>query len=146
MVRELDLPVTLALGCAASPGWKKPCFLKSDYQKHLVKWPLETQTSSQITTFEWKVKKNLIFFLRFDENNSFYYENEVFPMFASRWLPDAASGRLAKPKAKTKTKTKTKAETKIEAKSKTRPRLSLRLGLRQRLRLKLRIVSNWTHV
>ena len=64
-------------------------------------------------------------------------------MFASRWLPDAASGRLGKPKAKTKTRTKTKAEIKIEAKSKTRLRLSLRLGLRQRLRLKLRLVSNW---
>ena len=37
-------------------------------------------------------------------------------MFASRLLPDAASGRLAKPKAKTKTRSKTKAETKIEAK------------------------------
>ena len=35
-------------------------------------------------------------------------------MFASRLLPDAASGRLAKPK--TKTRSKTKAETKIEAK------------------------------
>ena len=128
------------------PAEQKTCFLKSDYQKHLVKLPLETQTSSQITTFEWKVKQTYIFFKRFGENLSFCNENEVFPMFASRWLPDAASGRLAKPKAKTKTRTKTKAETKIEAKSKTRLRLSLRLGLRQRLRLKLRIVSNWTHV
>ena len=41
-------------------------------------------------------------------------------MFASRWPPDEASGRLAKPKAKTKTRTKTKAETKIEAKSETK--------------------------
>ena len=143
MIRELDLPVKLPLDCAASPGWKKPCFLKSDYQKLLVKWQLETQTSSQITTFEWKIKKNLGLFQRFGENHSFCNENELFPMFASRWLPDAASGRLAKPKAKTKTRTKTKAETKIEAKSKTRLRLSLRLGLRQRLRLKLRLVSNW---
>ena len=37
-------------------------------------------------------------------------------MFASRRLPDAASGSLAKPKAKTKTK----AETKIEAKKSQR--------------------------
>ena len=125
------------------PAKKKTCFLKSDYQKLLVKWQLETQTSSQITTFEWKDKKNIRLFQRFCENHSSCNENEVFPMFASRWLPDAASGRLAKPKAKTKTRTKTKAETKIEAKSKTRLRLSLRLGLRQRLRLKLRIVSNW---
>ena len=136
----------VALGSTVSPGWKKPCFLKNDYQKHLVKLPLETQTSSQITTFEWKVKKNMRLFQRFCEHQSFYNENCEFPMFASRWLPDAASGRLAKPKAKTKTRTKTKAETKIEAKSKTRLRLSLRPGLRQRLRLKLRIVSNWTHV
>ena len=54
-------------------------------------------------------------------------------MFASRWLPDAASGRLAKPKAKTKARNKIEAETKIEAKSKTWLRLSLMLGLRQRL-------------
>ena len=67
-----------------------------------------------------KIAKNLMLFQRFSENHSFYNTNEVFPMFASRWLPDAASGRLAKPKAKTKTK----AETKIEAKPKTRLRLS----------------------
>ena len=77
-------------------------------------------------------------FQRFCVTHSFCYENEVFPIFASRRLPDEASARLAKPKAQTKTK----AETKIEAKSKTGLGLSLRLGLRQRLRLKLRIVSN----
>ena len=58
-------------------------------------------------------------FQRFGENHSFYNENKLFPTFASRWLPDAASGRLAKPKAKTKTRIKTKAKTKTKTKAKT---------------------------
>ena len=117
------------------------------FEKWLSKTPRKMTTwdaNFKPNHYFWvKSQKNIRLFQRFGENHSFYNENEVFPMFASRWLPDAASGRLAKPKAKTKTRTKTKAETKIEAKSKTRLRLSLRLGLRQRLRLKLRIVSNW---
>ena len=84
-----------------------------------------------------KFEKNL------GENHSAHHENELFPMLASSWLADAASGRLAKPKAKTTAGNKIEAETKIEAKFKTRLGLSLMLGLR----LSLMLVSNWkTHV
>ena len=145
MIRELDLPDKVA-----GVPWRPPAEKTVLFEKWLSK------TLRKVTTWDKNFKpnhyfwvkslKNIWLFQRFAENHSFYNENELFPMFASRWLPDAAPGRLAKPKAKTKTGTETKAETKIEAKSKARLRLSLRLGLRQRLRLKLRIVSNWTHV
>ena len=105
MERELDVACALALGSVASPGWKKQCFLKTDRQKHLAKWPLETQISSQIITFEWKVQQTQAFFNVFCKNHSFCNESERFPTFASRWLPDAASWRLAKTNTKTDTKT-----------------------------------------
>ena len=143
MVRE-----TRSAGRSSGPFRGVPRLKKTVlFEKRLSKTPRKVTTwdkNFKPNHYFWaKSLQNIRFFQRFCENHSFCNENERFPTFASRWLPDAASGRLAKPKAKTKTRTKTKAETKIEAKSKTRLRLSLRLGLRQRLRLKLRIVSNW---
>ena len=141
MVRETRSGVHSSGQFRGVPRLKKTVL----FEKRLSKTPRKVTTwdaNLKPNQYFWmKSIKNIALFRFFCENHSFYNENEVFPMFASRWLPDAASVRLAKPKAKTKTRTKTKAETKIEAKSKTR--LSLRLGLRQSLRLKLRSVSNW---
>ena len=80
-----------------------------------------------------------------------FNENELFPMFASRWLPDAASGRLAKPKAKTKARTKTKAETKTEAKvydkTKTEPEARTKTKTQTEISIQLTIgLMGFIHV
>ena len=143
MVRVLDLPDALPVPSVASPGWKKPCFLKSDYQKHLVKWPLETKTSSQIITFELRVKKTSGFFNDFVKITVFTMKINYFrcsPPDDSQMQPLDA---WPSPRPRLRLGLRLRLRLRLRLKSKTTLRLSLLLGLRQRLRLKLRLVSNW---